>query len=316
MKAVISIGAAALRRLASRPWGIAGLAVGAVLAVLAFFGSALAPHDPLTVRMDLRLLPSSWTYPLGTDALGRCLLSRLLVGAQTTLGLAGLVIVAVLLIGVPLGLLAGYAGGRVDAFLMRIVDGLSTLPDFLLVIAISGFLGPSQVHLIVAIVAINWIGYARIVRGVVLSEREKDYVAAAIVSGCKPAALLRRHLLPSVLSPVLVYAALDIGKTILVVSSLSFLGLGAQPPSPEWGAMLNDGRAYFQTAPQLMVYPGLAIMLVVIAFNLMGEGLRSRLDQRYSERRSFDDGSSGSNRLAGRTMHRRRTGKPREGNRS
>jgi peptide/nickel transport system permease protein len=182
------------------------------------------------------------------------------------------------MIGIPAGLISGYTGGRLDAFFMRLADGLVALPEFILAIAVAGFIGPSLKNLMLSVVLIKWISYARIVRGIVLSEREREYVLAARVGGCSTWKLLHRHLLPQIVSPVLVLAALDIGKVILIISSLSYLGLGAQPPAPEWGAMLNDGRPYFQTAPELMIYPGAAIMVLVLACNLIGDGLREALD--------------------------------------
>ncbi|WP_426446535.1 nickel transporter permease [Paenibacillus sp. S-38] len=267
-------------RMLRDPMTAAGLVILTLLLGLALLGPILVANDPLAVNMAHRLQPPSLQYPLGTDSMGRCLFSRLAAGAQTTLGIPVLVLAMVLAIGIPAGLLAGYAGGRIDALLMRTVDGMSVVPDFLLVIAVSGFLGPSLNNLILSIVLINWCGYARLIRGIVLSEREKDYVLAARVAGGRVGTILRRHLLPQVVSPVLVYAALDLGKTILVISSMSYLGLGAQPPSPEWGAMLNEGRSYFQTHPELMIYPGMAVLLVVVSFNLIGEGLRDLLDVR------------------------------------
>lgn len=271
---------AVFKRLARDPMTMIGIGIMTAILIMTLAGPFLISNDPLAVNMAARLLPPSLEYPLGTDHLGRCLLARLVAGAETTLGLSALMIIMVMLIGIPFGLLSGYCGGRVDAILMRMVDGLSVLPDFMLVIAISGFLGPSLQNMMLAIVCINWIGYARMVRGIVLSEREKEYVWAARVAGCSTWTILRRHLLPHIISPVFVFAALDIGKTILLISGLSYLGLGAQPPSPEWGAMLSDGRTYFQTAPELMIYPGMAIMLVVISLNLIGEGVRDMLDVR------------------------------------
>lgn len=268
------------KSLLHNPVLLIGFSILAFMLMLIILGPLIIRHDPNLVNMADRLLNPSLNHLLGTDHLGRDLFARLIAGAGTTLGIAALVIVMVMVIGIPLGLVSGYIGGRVDTLVMRIVDGLSVLPEFLLVIAISGFLGPSLENMILSIVIINWLGYARIVRGSVLSEREKDYITAAQVAGCSTWTIMKRHLLPAVISPVLVYAALDIGKTILLISSLSYLGLGAQPPSPEWGAMLNDGRPFFQSRPELMIYPGVAIMLVVIAFNLVGEGMRDWFDVR------------------------------------
>jgi peptide/nickel transport system permease protein len=165
-----------------------------------------------------------------------------------------------------------------DTVFMRIADGILALPEFILAIAIAGFLGPSLTNLMISIVFVKWIAYTRVVRSIVITERNKDYVLAAKVGGSSNWKIIRRHMFPQIVSPVLVLATLDIGKVILTISSLSYLGLGAQPPAPEWGAMLNDGRPYFQSAPELMIYPGLAIFFVVLAFNLMGEGLRDKWD--------------------------------------
>ncbi|MGQ7278827.1 nickel transporter permease [Brevibacillus thermoruber] len=268
------------RSMLRNPMTAIGMGLLAILTFLTLVGPYLVPHDPLTANMAERLQPPSWEYPLGTDHFGRCMFSRLVAGAQTTLGITALAIVSVMLIGVPLGLAAGYAGGRIDAVVMRLVDGAQALPEFLLAIAITGFLGPGLTNLMISIVLVKWMGYARVVRSIVLSEREKEYVLAARAAGSGAWTILWRHLLPQVFSPVIVLAALDTGKIILTISALSYLGLGAQPPTPEWGAMLNDGRPYFQTVPELMIYPGLAIMLVVIASNLIGEGLRDILDVR------------------------------------
>ena len=255
-----------------------GISILAVMVLLAFIGPLMVHNDPLTVNMSERLLAPSWQYPIGTDHLGRCLFSRLAAGAQTTLGIAALALAAVMIIGIPIGLLAGYKRGRADAVLMRMVDAIGAFPDFIMAIAFTGFLGPSLTNLMLSIILVNWIGYARVVRSIVLSEREKEYVLAARAAGCSSWTIIRRHLLPNIISPVIVLAALDIGKIILIIASLSYVGLGAQPPSPEWGAMLNDGRPYFQSNPSLMIYPGLAIMLVVISCNLISEGVRDRLD--------------------------------------
>jgi peptide/nickel transport system permease protein len=250
---------------------------GAVI-LITLLGPFLVPNDPYTANMAERLSSPSTEYPLGTDHMGRCIFSRLIVGAQTTLGITALVILTVILIGIPLGLLSGYLGGRLDTFMMRIADGLLALPEFILAIAIAGFLGPSLMNLMISVVLVKWVSYTRVVRGIILSEREKEYVIAAKVGGCSTRKIITRHLLPQILSPVLILAAMDVGKVILIISSLSYLGLGAQPPTPEWGAMLNDGRPYFQSLPQLMIYPGLAIFIIVLACNLIAEGLRDHLD--------------------------------------
>ncbi|MGB8957261.1 MAG: nickel transporter permease [Tumebacillaceae bacterium] len=262
------------------PMMVIGTGLLALILLLAFLGPYLVPNDPLSVELSERLQPPSAKYPLGTDHLGRCNFSRLVEGAQHTLGITGLVILTVMFVGIPVGLVSGYVGGRLDAFLMRLVEGVGALPEFVLAIAVAGFLGPSLTNLVVSIVAVKWVGYSRVVRSIVLSEREKEYVLAARVAGTSTWRVIWRHLLPHIVSPILVLAALDIGKVILLVSMFSFLGLGVQPPMPEWGAMLNDGRPYFQTVPELMIYPGVAILLVVISCNLIADALRDRLDVR------------------------------------
>jgi peptide/nickel transport system permease protein len=203
-----------------------------------------------------------------------------MAGTHTTLGLSVAVISAVVAIGVPVGLISGYRGGRMDAILMRVADGTGALPEFLIAVAVAGFWGPGLLNVMLAIACVKWIGYARIVRGVILSEREKDYVLASIVAGSSGLTVIYRHLLRQVASPLAILVAGDIGRTILLISALSYLGLGVQPPAPEWGAMLNDGRPYFQAAPRLMMYPGLCILFVVLACNLLSDGLRDLLDVR------------------------------------
>jgi len=264
----------AMRALICEPLACAGFVILALIVFLTLFGQYLVPNDPYTVNMGERLLSPSLEYPLGTDHMGRCIFSRLVVGAQATLGITAIVVVTVILIGIPVGILSGYIGGRFDAITMRVIDGLLALPEFILAIAVAGFLGPSLTNLMLSVVLVKWMGYARVVRGIILLEREKEYVLAARVGGCGTWKLLYRHLLPQIVSPVLVLAALDIGKVILTISSLSYLGMGAQPPHPEWGAMLNDGRPYFQTSPELMIYPGIAIFLVVLSCNLISDWLR------------------------------------------
>lgn len=257
---------------------LVGMVLMGAVVLTTILGPLIVPNDPYTASMAERLSSPTKEFPLGTDHMGRCIFSRLIVGAQATLGITALVIATVILIGIPLGLLSGYIGGRLDAFMMRIADGLLALPEFILAIAIAGFLGPSLLNLMISVVLVKWISYTRVVRGIVLSEREKEYVLAARVGGCSTWKIITRHLLPQILSPVLILAALDVGKVILIISSLSYLGLGAQPPAAEWGTMLNDGRPYFQSLPQLMIYPGLAIFTVVLACNLIAEGLRDQLD--------------------------------------
>ncbi len=269
--------------------------------LLAIIGPLLAPHDPLLIQMGERLRPPSMDYPLGTDHLGRCILSRLLGGMPLTLGLAAAVIVIVVAIGIPIGLLAGYAGGRLDTVLMRLADGAGALPEFLIAVAVAGFLGPGLPNVLLAIACVKWIGYARLIRGVIQSEREKEYVLASIAAGSSGWTVIRRHLLRHAGAPLAIVAAGDMGRMILLISALSYLGLGAQPPAPEWGAMLNDGRAYFQSEPQMMLYPGMAILLVVLACNLLSDGLRDRLDVRSGSLQGNPRRSAEGRRASART---------------
>jgi len=269
-----------LRQLARDRAAVVGLVIIVLLAALALAAPLIAPHDPATQHLHERLAEPNLTFPLGTDNLGRCLLSRLLYGARVSLTAATTASVLVLLIGVSVGAIAGYAGGWVDMAIMRLVDLLLAFPLLVLALAITGFIGVGMGSVLVGVVSVWWASYARIVRGLVLSLRERPFVEAARAMGASPARIVIRHLLPNVLPPIIVLATLEMGSLLLVISGLNFLGLGVQPPTPEWGAMLNDGRPFLRSAPQLMIYPGLAISLAVMGFNLLGDGLRDRLDPR------------------------------------
>ncbi|MCY7835517.1 ABC transporter permease subunit [Bacillus haynesii] len=241
------------------------------------------PFDPLRTDMANRLQPISMQHWLGTDHLGRDIFSRMIAGAKATVGTALAAILISVFIGVPVGLVSGFFGGQLDRMIMRIVDAVMAFPDYIVAIVLSGLLGPGLMNLILAVVAVKWIGYARLVRSTVFSEKQKDYIALAELTGLGSGAILKKHLLPHVLGNVSVLATLDIGKTVLMIAALSYIGLGAQPPYPEWGAMLNDGKHYFLHAPQLMVIPGLAIMFIVLLSNLYGDRLRDRFDVKHKK---------------------------------
>ena len=257
-----------------------GLAILVLLMLLALASPLIAPHDPAVVSPSQRLAAPSREFPLGTDHLGRCLLSRLLYGARVSLASAGTASLLVMLIGVTVGAIAGYAGGWVDFLIMRVVDLLLAFPLLLLALAITGVLGVGLMSVLIGVVSVWWASYTRVVRALTLSLRERPFIEAARAIGVSPARIVIRHVIPNVIASIVVLSTIEMGRLLLVISGLSFLGLGVQPPTPEWGAMLNDGRAFLRTAPQLMLYPGLAISLAVLGFNLLGDGLRDELDPR------------------------------------
>jgi peptide/nickel transport system permease protein len=274
-----------LLRLFANPGALLGGSMLAVLIALALAAPWLAPYDPNRQAVGPRLAPPSAEHWLGTDNLGRDLASRLLHGARISLGMALLATLLIVATGIGVGVLAGYIGGWVDAALMRIVDVLLAFPSTLLALAIVGTLGPGLQNALIGVVLVGWADYARIVRGVMLSAREQPYIEAAVALGVPPQMVMLRHVLPNVFGPIVVLASLELGAILLALAGLSFLGLGAQPPAPEWGAMLNQGRAFFQRAPQLMILPGLLITVTVLAANLFGDGLRDALDPTVYRRR-------------------------------
>ena len=264
---------------ANKMFGLYCLLVLAILAV-AVLAPWIAPHDPLEADIFASLQPPSDTYPLGTDKLGRDLLSRILYGTRISLIMALSMVVTVCAVGAILGAVAGFVGGKTDAVIMRLSDITIAFPSMILAIAVAGMLGPSMFNTVLALSVVSWTKYARLSRSLTLKVIKSDYIAAAVVTGSKKPYILRRYILPNVMPTMIVTAAMDIGTTMLELAGLSFLGFGAQPPTPEWGVMLNEGRMYLQTAPWLMIYPGLAILIVVSAFNLLGDGLRDILDPR------------------------------------
>ena len=255
-----------------------GLAIVALLALIALLAPWLAPHDPAMIDPAHGFAAPSAAHWLGTDNLGRDLLSRLVWGARWSLGLVLVATVLIMSLGIAVGVTAGYIGGIVDDVLMRLVDAVLSVPSLLLGLAVVGTLGPGLASLMVGLASIWWVSYARVVRGLVLALRGRGFVDAARALGATDRRIVARHILPGILPAVTVLASLEMGELILAISALSFLGLGAQPPTPEWGAMLNDGRTFFFTAPQLMLYPGLVISAAVLGFNLLGDGLRDALD--------------------------------------
>jgi peptide/nickel transport system permease protein len=276
-----------LRRLTARRTALFGLAVVVLVVVTAVAAPLVSPFDPIEQDLgDLRLKEPGFrdaagrVHPLGTDHLGRDLLARVIYGARPAL-LVGFAAVAISgLIGMAAGLVSGYFGGRTDDVLMRLADIQLAFPFILLAIAVIGVLGPSLKTIIIVIGVSSWVVYARIVRGAVLTLREREFVQAARALGSGDGRVLLRHILPNALTPWLVVATLDMARVIVIESALSFLGLGVQPPTPTWGGMLADGRVYISTAWWLATFPGLAILVTVLGINLFGDGLRDTLDPR------------------------------------
>lgn len=270
-----------LSRLRRNQGALLGLLIVIGLSLVAIYAPFLATHDPIEQHNGHKLEAPSAEFLLGTDNLNRDLYSRLIYGARPTIGAAALATAVIVSIGTIVGCLSGYLGGRLDSFLMRVVDTLLAFPGLILALAIVGVMGPGLINVLVGVTVVAWAGYARLVRGLVLEVRERLYVQAAIALGGSRNWILWRHVLPNVISPVIVLASLEMGVLILTIAGLNFLGLGIQPPEPEWGAMLNQGRPFFQSAPQLMIYPGLLISLTVLGFNLLGDGLRDVLDPQH-----------------------------------
>ena len=269
---------AALRGLLRDGTAVLGLVIVSLLSIGAVLAPAIAPHDPNEVDVLRKFSSPSAEFPLGTDHLGRDVLSRLLFGGRISIGTCLVAGVLVGVVGTAIGLLAGYRGGLVDGIVGRVIDLLLAFPPFLLAMAVLGLLGPGLRNLTLVLVAVEWALYARIVRSAVLVERQKEYVDAAQASGASSLRIMARHVLPNIVAPIVVLVTLDMGIILLEISGLSFLGLGVSPPTAEWGAMLSEGRTYLSQAPQMMLFPGLAIFLLVLGFNLVGDGLRDALD--------------------------------------
>ena len=263
-----------------RPFFFIGLTILLLLVGAALLAPIISPHSPTQQDLEKDLLSPSKEHPLGTDKLGRDISSRILYGARLSL-LVGLSTVTIsLLIGLFVGSLSGYFGGWVDQLLMRLVDILMAFPGILLAIAFIAVLGPSLSHAILALCLIGWTGYARLVRGEMLALREKEYIHAAQALGGSPRRIILLHMAPNLLPPLLIQGTFGMAAAIIGEGSLSFLGLGAQPPTPSWGSMLNEGRQFLLVAPHLTTFPGLAIMMTVLGLNLVGDGLREMLEKK------------------------------------
>jgi peptide/nickel transport system permease protein len=274
----------ALRRLLRQPATVIGAIVLVVMTLAAVAAPVLTPYDPTKLAPREARLPPSWQHPLGTDHFGRDVLTRILYGGRVSLRI-GLIAVAIgATIGITLGAVAGYRGGWIDEAISRFVDVLLAFPGILLAIAVVAVLGPDLTNLMIAVGIGTVPGFARLVRGQTLAAREFDYVIAARALGCAHPKILARHILPNVLAPIIVYATLSVAGAILAGASLNYLGLGAKPPTPEWGLMLAEARDEIRRSWWLPTFPGLAIMLTVIAINAVGDGLRDAFDPRLGRR--------------------------------
>lgn len=264
---------------------LAGLVIVVVLTAAALFAPLIAPYDPAAQAPAKRLQGPSLEHPLGTDQLGRDTFSRILLGARWSVGSAIAAALAAMIVGVLVGMAAGYFGGLVDAILMRIVDVFLALPTLVVALATVGIFGAGLKNVMIALVSVTWVTYARVVRGLMLAIRERDFIYAARAIGASDMRVILRHALPNIIPPVIVLATLETGRLIVSLAALGFLGLGVQPPTPEWGTMLNQARPFVFGAPHLMLFPGAAITLTVLGFNLIGDGLRDLLDPRLAFQR-------------------------------
>jgi peptide/nickel transport system permease protein len=267
------------------PVNLVAIAIIGAFALCAALAPVMAPYDPLAQALGSRLEPPSPEHWLGTDQLGRDILSRLLYGARISLVIGTVVVASAGVFGTFVGLVAGYAGGLVDETLMRLTEVFLAFPALILAMAIAGALGPSLTNAIIAIAAVTWAVYARLARGQILSLRRREFVEAARAIGASGPRIVVRHLLPNAVAPLLVQASFDMGSAIIAAAGLSFIGFGAQPPTPEWGVMISEGRNFISTQPWLSLFPGLAILLAVGSFNLLGDGLRDAFDPRLSRAR-------------------------------
>ncbi|WP_406655832.1 nickel transporter permease [Methanolobus sp. ZRKC2] len=260
-----------------------GAVIIALLAFIAVLGPYISLHDPLEQNLENRLCSPSFEYPFGTDNLGRCVFSRILLGTRYSLGIGIMVVAISSLIGTALGIISGYHRGIIDETIMRFVDIVLAFPGIILALVIAGVMGPSLLNVVIALALTHWPTYTRLVRGISFSLREKEFVEAAKALRASDIYIMRRHILPNCINPIIVLATLDIANAIIFATALSFLGLGIQSPTPEWGSMLKAGIPFMRTSPLLTVFPGIAIMTIVLAFNFLGDGLRDMLDPKGNE---------------------------------
>jgi peptide/nickel transport system permease protein len=270
-----------LQRVGSQPLAALGVVLLAGFALAAIFAPVIAPANPAVIDLSHRLAPPSTSHWLGTDELGRDILSRILYGARLSLVVAVSVVSCSLFLGILLGGIAGYYGGVLDTMLnIFVMNAFLALPGILLAIAFVAFLGPGMINLILALSVGGWVGYARLVRGQVLAVKEREFVEAARALGASDLRIFVRHILPNIIQPLIVQSAIGMAGAVLAEATLSFLGLGVPPPSASWGSMLDGGRSHLFDAPHLVIFPALAVMLCVLSFNFLGDALRDYLDPR------------------------------------
>ncbi len=252
--------------------------ISILLFFIAFFGEHFAPNDPYKMNYEHTLEKGSKQFPMGTDSSGRCLFSRILSGGKKSVLIMFLVVIITSVFGTVIGVISGISGGFIDTLIMRIVDMLLAFPGLIFTIALIGFLGINFWSLVISMSAFSWLEYARISRGLTLDIKNSNYIAEAKLGGARNSSLIKKYYLPNLAPHILVLITQNLGTQLLVISSLSLLGLGSQPPTPEWGSMLSKGKIFMQQAPWLLYYPGLVILIYAIVFNLLGDSLRDILD--------------------------------------
>ena len=257
-----------------------GLAIAIIFILIAIFAPLIAPNDPTLVDVTLKLQNPSLKYPFGTDQLGRCVFSRIVFGSRYSLFYSFTVLAITLIIGLPIGMVSGYVGGKWDTAIMRVIDIFLAMPSFIIVLAIAGSFGTSGKNLILAMSMSYWANYARVSRALTLKIKGESYFQALKAGGLSHTRIIFKHVLRNIMPSIIALATVEIGTIILAIAGFSFIGLGVKPPTPEWGIMLSESRPFIQTFPQLMMYPGITIMLIVFGVNILGEGVQDGLSKK------------------------------------
>ena len=282
-----------MKKMCRKKSTVVWMAVILLIIVMGFLAPVIAPHNPLEQNLEMKFAMPSLTYPMGTDNLGRCIFSRILYATRTTLGYSLLCTALAAVIGVTLGTIAGYKGGLWDTIIMRTCDVLYAFPALVLVMSIVGFIGVGIANIVIAMLILQWLWYARVSRNLAAAEREKNYIKAALVCGATNRQVIFEHILPNIIPNMLAIFTVDFGHTILSISGYSFLGLGVQAPNPEWGAMISEGRNYINTDPWLMFWPGLMILIVVVLVSMLGDRMRDALDSQSQMQHCMRDAPGG-----------------------